>query len=150
MQENIIQANMRSINKMLFVIWKKVREICKNYIKKIKIKGKYDDLLITLSGGNQQKVAISKWLHAKCRLLIFDEPTRGLDVAAKAQIYDLIKNFAKNGRAAIVISSEVNELVDLSDRIIVMSKGKISSKLQTGEITQNYLLACITKGRNVT
>jgi len=149
-QENIIQANMRSINKMLFIIWKKVREICENYIKKIKIKGKYDDLLITLSGGNQQKVAISKWLHAKCHLLIFDEPTRGLDVAAKAQIYDLIKNFAKNGRAAIVISSEVNELVDLSDRVIVMSKGKISSELQPGEITQNYLLDCITKERNIT
>lgn len=149
-QENIIQANMRSISKMLFIIWKKVREICENYIKKIKIKGKYDDLLINLSGGNQQKVAVSKWLHAKCRFLIFDEPTRGLDVAAKQEIYNLIKNFAKKGRAAIVISSEVNELVEVSDRVIVMSKGQISSELHTSEITQNNLLYYITKKRNIT
>ena len=92
---------------------------------KLSIKmGGLDLPVSSLSGGNQQKVAIAKWLHAGCNLLIFDEPTRGIDVAAKAEIHQLIRNFAaQEGKAAIVISSEVNELVSVSDRIIVMSKG---------------------------
>ena len=105
--------------------------------------------MVNLSGGNQQKVAIAKWLHAGCNLRIFDEPTRGIDVAAKAEIHQLIRNFAaQEGKAAIVISSEVNELVSVSDRIIVMSKGQITGELEAEEIEQNNVLRHITtKGR---
>lgn len=148
-KENIVQADTKSVSKCTFILWEKVREICENFIKKLNIKAKNDNLLITLSGGNQQKVAVSKWLHARCRLLIFDEPTKGLDVAAKQEIYNLVKSFATKGKAAIVVSSEVNELVDVSDRVIVMSKGQLTSELLASEITQNNLLHAITKGRNI-
>lgn len=116
---------MTAVSRRGFMNWKRVREVSDNYIKMLKTKGTSATQVVNLSGGNQQKVAIAKWLHAGCNLLIFDEPTRGIDVAAKAEIHQLIRNFAaQEGKAAIVISSEVNELVSVSDRIIVMSKGR--------------------------
>lgn len=148
-EENTIHCDMGSVSKNGFMNWKKVREISDEYIGKLKTKGTSATQVMNLSGGNQQKVAIAKWLHAGCSLLIFDEPTRGIDVAAKAEIHQLIRNFAaEEGKAAIVISSEVNELVSVSDRIIIMSKGHITEELEAEEIEQNYVLKCITtKGR---
>jgi ribose transport system ATP-binding protein len=148
-EENTIHCDMKSVSKNGFLTWKRVREISDSYIKKLKTKGISTSKVGNLSGGNQQKVAIAKWLHSGCDLLIFDEPTRGIDVTAKAEIHSLIREFAKEeGRAAIVISSEVNELVSVSDRIIVMSKGQITGELQAEEIAENNVLKHITmKGR---
>ena len=78
-----------------------------------------------LSGGNQQKVVISKWLAKNCKILLFDEPTRGIDVAAKAQIWELIKEFADSGGSVIVTSNEIPELISSCHRIITMHKAKI-------------------------
>ena len=148
LKENVIQTDMNSVSNNSFIKWNKVNSVFENYREKLRIKGVADNLVMCLSGGNQQKVAIAKWLHAGCKLLIFDEPTRGIDVAAKAEIYALIRNFARDGKAAIVISSEVNELVDVCDRIIVMSKGEITCELKSNEITQDNILQRITtKGR---
>ncbi|MEG0108435.1 MAG: sugar ABC transporter ATP-binding protein, partial [Lachnospiraceae bacterium] len=148
-EENTVHCDMKSVSKYGFMNWKKVRKISDSYIQALKTKGLSTMQVVNLSGGNQQKVAISKWLHAGCNLLIFDEPTRGIDVAAKAEIHQLIRNFAKEkGKAAIVISSEVNELVSVSDRVIIMSKGHITGELEAGEIEQNNVLKHITtKGR---
>lgn len=148
-EENTIHCDMKSVSKKGFMDWKRVREVSDGYIRKLKTKGTSTTQVVNLSGGNQQKVAIAKWLHAGCRLLIFDEPTRGIDVAAKAEIHQLIRDFAaQEGKAAIVISSEVNELVSVSDRVIVMSKGHITGELEAEEIEQNHVLKCITtKGR---
>lgn len=148
-EENTVHCDMKAVSRHGFMNWKKVREISDNYIKMLKTKGTSATAVVNLSGGNQQKVAIAKWLHAGCNLLIFDEPTRGIDVAAKAEIHQLIRNFAaEEGKAAIVISSEVNELVSVSDRIIVMSKGHVTGELEAEEIEQNNVLKHITtKGR---
>lgn len=148
-EENTIHCDMTAVSRRGFMNWKKVREVSDNYIKMLKTKGTSATQVVNLSGGNQQKVAIAKWLHAGCNLLIFDEPTRGIDVAAKAEIHQLIRDFAaQEGKAAIVISSEVNELVSVSDRIIVMSKGQITGELEAEEIEQNNVLRHITtKGR---
>ena len=148
-EENTVHCDMRAVSKKGFLNWKKVREISDKYIELLKTKGKSANQVVNLSGGNQQKVAIAKWLHAGCNLLIFDEPTRGIDVNAKAEIHQLIREFAgQKGKAAIVISSEVNELVSVSDRIIIMSKGHITGELEAEEIEQNTVLRHITtKGR---
>ena len=82
---------------------------------------------MNLSGGNQQKVVIAKWLAKKCKILLFDEPTRGIDVAAKAQIWKLITEFTKEGGTVIVASNEIPELINNCSRIITMQKGFINN-----------------------
>jgi len=142
-KENIVGTDWNAVSRLAHINWNKVDGICQDYIQKLNIKGKPDTLVRNLSGGNQQKVAISKWLHAGCRLLIFDEPTRGIDVVAKGEIYEGIRSFAQEGCAAIVISSEAEELVNLCDRIIIMAKGKISLELNKRDISDGHTLASI-------
>lgn len=143
-RENIILTDIKSVSMLSFVIESKVQAVYENYSKRLQIKGKAKSLVGNLSGGNQQKVAIAKWLHAGCNILIFDEPTKGIDVGTKAEIYEMIRNFAKDGKAAIVISSDANELVDVCDRVIIMSKGEITNELKGDEITQESILQSIT------
>ncbi len=90
----------------------------------------------SFSGGNQQKAIIGRWLAADTRIFLFDEPTRGIDVGAKAEIYDLIERLAREGRAIIVVSSELPEVIRVSDRVLVMREGRISATLGPGEITE--------------
>jgi ribose transport system ATP-binding protein len=85
-----------------------------------------------LSGGNQQKVVLSKWLQTQPQILIFDEPTRGIDVGAKAGIHDLIRKLARDGVAVLMISSELPELIGMSDRILVMHEGRLAGELPAG------------------
>jgi ribose transport system ATP-binding protein len=85
-----------------------------------------------LSGGNQQKVVLAKWLQTRPRMLIFDEPTRGIDVGAKAGIHDLIRKLARDGVAVLMISSELPELIGMSDRILVMRGGALAGELPAG------------------
>lgn len=94
----------------------------------------------SLSGGNQQKLVLGKWLATEPRVLILDEPTRGVDVGAKAQFHDLIRQFAERGMAVLVISSDLPELLALSDRIIVMKQGRIAGELTRSEATQSKVL----------
>jgi ribose transport system ATP-binding protein len=98
-----------------------------------------------LSGGNQQKVVIAKWLVQNCDVLIFDEPTRGIDVGAKAEIYQLLKDLAAQGRAIVVISSELPEVLAVSHRIVVMCEGRITGELRADEATQETLMALATR-----
>lgn len=101
-----------------------------------------DQLVSTLSGGNQQKVLFAKWLESKPDLLILDEPTRGIDINAKAEIYEIMDNIAKQGVAIIMISSELPELIGMSDRIYVMRRGSISLEINKNEeMTQERILA---------
>ncbi len=113
-----------------------MRRTAQDYIQKLGIRTPSDRQEVRLlSGGNQQKVVIAKWLYRNCDILIFDEPTRGIDVGAKSEIYKLLKNLAAEGRAIIVISSELPEIMRLSHRIAVMCEGRLTGILPGGEET---------------
>ena len=96
--------------------------------------------VIKLSGGNQQKVVIAKWLVKNCNILIFDEPTRGIDVGAKSEIYSLMNELVSHGKSIIMISSELSEILRMSDRIIVMNEGKITGEIPIEEATQKSIM----------
>ena len=98
----------------------------------------------TLSGGNQQKVVLAKWLRTKSEIFIFDEPTRGIDVGAKAEIYALMRELADKGAAILMISSEMPELLRMSDRIIVMREGKKVAEMKRAEASEEIVVACAT------
>ena len=100
-----------------------------------------------LSGGNQQKVVVSKWLLRNCDILIFDEPTRGIDVGGKNEIYKLMNELADEGKSIIMISSELPELLRMSDRIIVMCEGRITGELDIAEANQEEVMRYATKRR---
>ncbi|MBI5388446.1 MAG: sugar ABC transporter ATP-binding protein [Verrucomicrobia bacterium] len=105
-----------------------------------------DQRVAELSGGNQQKVVIAKWLFRDCRILIFDEPTRGIDVGAKFEIYQLLADLADQGKAVIVVSSDLKELLALCDCIAVMSAGRIAATFRRGEWTQDKIMAAALSG----
>lgn len=99
-----------------------------------------------LSGGNQQKVVLAKWLLRDCDILIFDEPTRGIDVGAKQEIYDLLDRLVKEeGKSIIMISSEMEEVLRMSDRIAVMCNGRITGVLDNAEATQEKIMELATR-----
>jgi ABC-type sugar transport system ATPase subunit len=93
-----------------------------------------------LSGGNQQKIVLAKWLAARCRILLLDEPTRGVDVGAKAELHALIDRLAAQGSAVLLISSELPELIALSTRIVVLREGRIAGELPHAEADQESLM----------
>jgi putative multiple sugar transport system ATP-binding protein len=102
-----------------------------------------------LSGGNQQKVVLSKWLFADPEVLILDEPTRGIDVGAKYEIYVIINRLVAAGKAVVVISSELPELLGICDRIYTLSAGRITGEVPVTEATQENLMALMTKEKEL-
>lgn len=98
--------------------------------------------VLSLSGGNQQKIVLSKWLLSDPDIIILDEPTRGIDIGAKIEIYKIIHNLAQSGKAIILVSSELNEIIGLSNRVIVMYEGKITGELSGNEIEQEQIMSC--------
>jgi ribose transport system ATP-binding protein len=113
----------------------------KEYMQKLRIKTPSETQLCqNLSGGNQQKVVLAKWLVTNPKILILDEPTRGIDINAKNEIYNLIKDLAANGMSIILASSEIPEILALSDRILVMAEGKLKDSFLAAEATEDKLL----------
>jgi ribose transport system ATP-binding protein len=111
------------------------------YVESLKIKTpNVNQTVKFLSGGNQQKVVISKWLTRDCQILIFDEPTRGIDIGAKSEIYKLLDDLVEQGKSIIMISSELPEILRMSHRIIVMCEGKITGELNKAEATQEKIM----------
>ena len=96
-------------------------------------------MITLLSGGNQQKILLSRWLIRNLKIIILDEPTRGVDIGAKTEILRLINDLAKDGLSVILMTSEMNDLLTLSDRIIVMAGGKISKEFDRNEVTQEEI-----------
>ena len=140
--ENISLTNYKSVSGFFgFIKTKKEKKNTAELIRKLSIKAENESQeTISLSGGNQQKVALAKWLNRDCRVLIIDEPTRGIDIGAKVEIYNLIFELSKKGVALIVISSETQELTGICDRILVMRKGKIRSELTKKEFSEEEIL----------
>jgi ribose transport system ATP-binding protein len=117
------------------------RRLAQRLVNKLKIRAaSLDQEVVNLSGGNQQKVVLSRWLAARCRVLLFDEPTRGIDVGAKAEIYELIGELVEQGVAVVLISSEMSELLGLADRIAVMHEGELQGILPRSEATQERIM----------
>ncbi|MBQ0106210.1 MAG: sugar ABC transporter ATP-binding protein, partial [Armatimonadetes bacterium] len=122
--DNIVLAALRDFAKCGIVDDGKIENTAKDYIEKLLIKTpSHNQLCRNLSGGNQQKVVIAKWLVKNCDIFIFDEPTRGIDVGAKSEIYGIMNDLAKKGKSIIMISGELSELLRMSDRILVMCEG---------------------------
>ena len=116
-------------------------EIAKKYKEELLIKTPHlNQIVKNLSGGNQQKVILGKWLAANSELIIFDEPTRGIDVGAKYEIYKLINHLVENGKTVLLISSEMEELMGMSDRIIVLAEGNITGELRREEFDQTSIM----------
>ena len=140
-RDNISFIAVKSISKAGFVDWNADKNMAEKYIKELSIKTpSMEQLTRNLSGGNQQKVVLAKSLASNSDIIIFDEPTRGIDVGAKKEIYVLMNELAKKGMAIIMISSEMQELLGMSDRIIVMHEGEMMGELKKEDATQEKIL----------
>ncbi len=140
--ENISLPNLDRLSRLGFVDPSAERELGKRYVKELRIKTSgLQQKVMYLSGGNQQKVVLSKWLARECDILIFDEPTRGIDVGAKVEIYQLMNQLTARGVGIIMISSELPEILGMSDRILVMHHGRIRAEYKREEATQEKILS---------
>lgn len=147
LENNIALTNFASVSTAGVINQSKLRKLAQDFITRLGIRGKPQVTASSLSGGNQQKVVIAKWLNVGCRVLIFDEPTRGIDVVAKEEVLSIIRKFASEGRGAIVISSEVDDLLKVCDRVLIMSKGRIIHTLESQDMTKDEILEHVTRGQ---
>lgn len=143
--ENMMMGNYDKFSNMLMVQNAKVRDIAEQEVKSLNIKTpSINQLVKNLSGGNQQKVVIANWLIKECKVLIFDEPTRGIDVGARSEIYNLMEHLVSMGKSIIMISSDLVEILRMSDRILVMSEGKKTGELDIKGTTQDDIMKYAT------
>ena len=141
-KQNISMASLDNIEKhgLLQLKVEKIRAM--DFINKLRIATpSIEQLVQNLSGGNQQKVVLAKWLASQSKLLIFDEPTRGIDVGAKVEVYNLMNNLVENGVAVIMVSSEMPELLGMSDRILVIHQGTVAGIFDRADATQEKILS---------
>lgn len=147
-RENISLLNFNKFTDKVFIDKKRERDLSDNLIDSFRVKTMSGDTLVRdLSGGNQQKVVFAKWYAIDPEILILDEPTKGVDVGAKREIYDLIKNLTHQGVCVILISSDLPELLSLSDRIYVVHEGKINGELLREEANQEKIMTIATGGK---
>lgn len=145
-KENITLASLDKLSKLNWLRQKSEKKISEDYVQELNIKTpSIKQQVQFLSGGNQQKVVLSKWLCSEAEIFIFDEPTRGIDVGAKVEIYKIMNTLCKQGKAIIMISSELPEILGMSDRILVMNHGKITGQLSAENATQEKILELALK-----
>lgn len=143
--KNMILVNQKKYVKNGVFVKKKIKEDCNQMVEKMRIATSgLDKQVKHLSGGNQQKVVLAKWLIANSKVVIFDEPTRGIDVGAKVEVYELMNELVKNGIGIIMISSEMPEILGMSDRLIVLHEGKMTAELEVKNATQDKVLKFAT------
>lgn len=146
---NTVMAAMKDFSIGGYVLDGKIRTVGQEYAEKLRVKTpSVNQLLGKLSGGNQQKVVIAKWLVRNCDILFFDEPTRGIDVGAKEEIYELLERLCEQGKAIIMISSELPEVLRMSHRIAVMAHGHLTGILDNAEATQENIMELATLGKS--
>jgi ABC-type sugar transport system ATPase subunit len=127
---------------------KKYEKASESLLKKLNLKfASLNQPVASLSGGNQQKVLLSKWLALKTEVIIFDEPTRGIDVGTKVEIYELIRELARNRKAVIVVSSEMQEVISLTDKLLVINEGRIVAELKSDGTTEHEILSYAIPGK---
>ena len=144
-RENVSSASLKTVSKFSVVSRRADRSLAERYAARLNLRKSAVEVAAgTLSGGNQQKVVLARWLARSPRVLILDEPTRGVDVGAKAEIYDLIRRIAADGVAVIVISSELTEVLGIADRIVVMREGRGVGELEASEASEKRIMALAT------
>ena len=144
---NVVMASLQKVFPKSLLNMRQERELAMKSRKELRIVSPDVEKLVgELSGGNQQKVVIAKWLATDCKFFIFDEPTRGIDVGAKAEIYQLLNQLAKNGCGILMISSELNEIIGLSDRVYVMKEGEVTGELSREEFSQEAIIKYAVTG----
>jgi ABC-type sugar transport system ATPase subunit len=138
---NIPVMSLKRISKYMVIDFNEAKRLAKYYVERLSIKTPSASQIVrNLSGGNQQKIVVAKVLAAQSDILIFDEPTRGIDVGAKQEIYNLMNEIVEQGMSIIMITSEMEELLGMSDRILVLYEGKTSGELKKGEFSQDRVL----------
>ena len=146
-EANIVMANLaKYLSLRFFLRRREIRAMVESYIRLLNIRTPSPSQQVRLlSGGNQQKIVVAKWLARDCDILFFDEPTRGIDVGAKSEIYKLLRSLADQGKAIVMISSELPEILRMSDRIVVMCEGRITGELSAREATQERIMQLATQ-----
>ena len=141
-KENIVLPTLDSHSRAGWVNRRSVRNTAQDYVEKLNVRTPHlQQKAMYLSGGNQQKVVLAKWLASQPKVLIMDEPTRGIDVGAKAEVHALMSQLAQSGMGIIMISSELPEILGMSDRILVMAEGRVAALLDRAEATQEKIMA---------
>lgn len=144
--DNTVLSSYDKVTKGIFVDEKKSKNVSEEYVKKLRTKTPgVGQLVKNLSGGNQQKVVIAKWIFRNVDILIFDEPTRGIDIGARAEIYNLMNELVKEGKSIIMISSDLTEVLKMSDRIVVMCEGRVTGEIGIEEANQETIMTFATK-----
>ena len=145
-KENTVIASLKSLKANKFLLSKKIRAATNNSIEKLSIKTPSQETRIrALSGGNQQKVVFGRWLLTRPDIFLLDEPTRGIDVGAKYEIYQLIIDMAREGDSIIMVSSEMPELIGVCDRILVMSEGRLAGEVDADNTSQEEIMTLAAK-----
>jgi ABC-type sugar transport system ATPase subunit len=149
-KNNITLANIKGITQRKIISEKIENRISEKFIQRLNLKTPSGDTLVmNLSGGNQQKVVLSKWLNLEPVLLLLDEPTRGIDVGSKNEIYQIMINLARQGKCIVWASSEMSELLEVSDRVIILHDGVVKGEMTRDEVTQERVMTVVTGGSNI-
>ena len=139
--ENLNMLNAQRNGRTGWLDWKKLRDIARKYKESLNIRVSNINLPVqTLSGGNQQKAALGKWLDMDPQIILFDEPTRGIDIGAKSEIYKIMGRLVKRGASIIMVSSELPELISVADHILIMQEGRMKGILGRDEVTQEKVM----------
>lgn len=148
-RENIVLAALPRISRAGLVTRAKQDEIVRYFIDRLKIKASSPEQRVgDLSGGNQQKVMLARWLCLQPKVLLLDEPTRGIDVGAKAEVQALIDELARDGLGVLLISSELDELIEGSDRLVVLKEGQVVGQLARESVNESELMGLLASGQN--
>ncbi len=147
-EDNTVMASIDKFMQGIFVNSQKTKDVSEKYVTELKTKTpSVKQMVRKLSGGNQQKVVIAKWLCQDADILIFDEPTRGIDVGAKSEIYHLMDRLAKQGKSIIMISSELPEILRMSDRVAVMCEGRLTKIINIEDASQEVIMEAATNAK---
>lgn len=138
--ENVTYVSLDKITKNGVINKKEEKQVVADILEKLNVKyASLDEKILNLSGGNQQKAVIAKWLLSEAQIFIFDEPTRGIDVGSKEEIYGILRGLAKEGKSIILISSENEEIINITDRVMIMSNGEIASEYNSKVLTADTI-----------
>jgi ribose transport system ATP-binding protein len=139
--KNTSLANLDKVSNNIFISQRMEEELSRHFIQRLNVRLHSHKMEVQkLSGGNQQKVVIAKWLATEPKILLLDEPTRGIDVGAKAEIYQLIKDLASQGMGIVTVSSELPEILAISDRILVLSESKLTATLNRADASEEVIM----------